>query len=616
MEGIHVGETFLSEGIASCGRPSPPPPVRENVAMTGKSVIDDGIRWDRLDRERFDQMVEALLSRVHDKEGHEVIFPEGKGGDGGRDAIATVDGRTIVYQFKFYIDGLSTSGSSRKTQVKRSFKRALSHSPDEWVLVVPCKLTEPFRRLLRDLDKGNNVRVSCWDRPRLDSMFAKHLDLIALMKQDDLLTERARVLGRDALLLSGGLADAVAHRAATQVALNEMHPHWGVLMSEHAGVPTFTFCPKTRHAPELSPLGIEMQVTPGAVGDLLRARLGEVCDFGHPGVLVIPDDRIASFTPVGMEWAGVHAGDPRPDRVEIHMPSLETIVGVPVVLRVYDRDGQLAGTFSGEGIGGNEGSVGYTLIVQFFGCADLTFLMPKRYVLALDGAKLRLNHTWPGDAGTAARVAAFNVALRTGARFEIDVAGKELAYFHLAQRDAVGDFAVDRFRRVREFASDLARVQEDVGIYFDVPAEVSNLDRIWTRCVRLMLDGRAVLIPLSTFSASLDAPMPPGVVLPEDGLVAVVFDAGKTVELFGHSLLVPEIRCYHPRAEMAGLEAAFDDVTLSPPKGFNFSITATKNHAFLAYMPERYSRERLEATAWRLNGIDEPDPLPAGDDGQ
>lgn len=69
--------------------------------MTAKSAIDDGIHWDRLGQEQFDRMVEALLARVHDVHGHGIVFPEGRGGDGGRDAEAIVDGRKIIYQFKY-----------------------------------------------------------------------------------------------------------------------------------------------------------------------------------------------------------------------------------------------------------------------------------------------------------------------------------------------------------------------------------------------------------------------------------------------------------------------------------------------------------------------------------
>ena len=204
--------------------------------MPGKSVIDDGIHWERMGREAFEQLVEALLSRVHDRDGHEIVFPDGKGGDGGRDAVAVADGRTIVYQLKYFPDGLSTSGSSRKRQVQRSFKAALAHDPDQWVLVVPCKLTDAFRRLVKELPKGTRVKVAVWDRPKVDSMLAERPDLVALLKQDDLLTERARLLGAGALLFERGILDAVAHRQATQAALNEMHPHWGVLVSEPDGV--------------------------------------------------------------------------------------------------------------------------------------------------------------------------------------------------------------------------------------------------------------------------------------------------------------------------------------------------------------------------------------------
>ena len=40
---------------------------------------------------------------------------------------------------------------------------------------------------------------------KVDSMLAKRPDLVALLKQDDLLTERARLLGAGALLFERGI---------------------------------------------------------------------------------------------------------------------------------------------------------------------------------------------------------------------------------------------------------------------------------------------------------------------------------------------------------------------------------------------------------------------------
>lgn len=102
------------------------------------------IEWDHLTQPRFDRMVEALVHRLY-VEDAEVEVMNGRGGDGGIDIKVTVDSRVWIYQLKYFPDGFPGSYQGRRTGIKRSFKKALEHDPDDWVLVVPCALTPAER---------------------------------------------------------------------------------------------------------------------------------------------------------------------------------------------------------------------------------------------------------------------------------------------------------------------------------------------------------------------------------------------------------------------------------------------------------------------------------------
>ena len=53
--------------------------------------------------------------------------------------VVTNDGRRRIFQLKYFPGGFSGGwGDSRRSQITKSFKKALEHSPDEWTLVVPC----------------------------------------------------------------------------------------------------------------------------------------------------------------------------------------------------------------------------------------------------------------------------------------------------------------------------------------------------------------------------------------------------------------------------------------------------------------------------------------------
>lgn len=639
---------------------TPPPangPDRENSCpVPVKSVVDDGIRWDRLGQPAFDQMVEALLSRMHDQPGHEIDFIDGRGGDGGRDAVVRIGDQVTIYQFKYYPEGLSISERSRVKSVKASFTAALAHHPARWVLIVPCKMTAAFKKFVFDLGKGKNVTIDYIDRPKLDRLIAPHTDLISLMKQDDLLTERARLLGAQALLFSNGVVDALKHDAANQQALNEMNPYWRVALSEQDGVPTFSFQPKTKNAQQQSPLGVRLAVTHiPTTPDVLGTQLRQAEQFGRPGTVRIPASRLAAFETYGLEWAGLNETGSQVAWVEYHVPSLPTLVDTRVTLRCQDDVKNTLGVFSGRTTGANNGSSGATLIADFYGAVTLTLLMPlpsepdivehlaapdppgpledtsvtpavRNAALdkdpAIQGA-LECEHRWTADPATLAKSTKLRLTLIEAASFEVAVDGHKLVTFGLNRRqtdtpeaeDSDDIASVSDLRILFHTAEDLAFVQQKTSVFFDVPEEISTGERIWLRCFRRMLEGDAVLIP----KFSVTGVVRPGAVdamdTAQDGnSYAIVADLQAPLQVFGQELPVPMVRLYHPRARLDGYQEAAADAQSTDPQGTTFSFTATGNDTLLAFMPELYrGGQTLTGTPWNLSGVEEPTALP-GDD--
>ncbi|MFE9217478.1 hypothetical protein ACFYN3_14170 [Streptomyces lavendulae] len=88
------------------------------------------IDWDHLTQPRFDRIVEALVHRLYAVDA-EVEVMNGRGGDGGIDIKVTVDGRVWIYQLKYFPDGFPGSYQGRRAGIKRSFRKALEHDPDD-----------------------------------------------------------------------------------------------------------------------------------------------------------------------------------------------------------------------------------------------------------------------------------------------------------------------------------------------------------------------------------------------------------------------------------------------------------------------------------------------------
>ena len=108
------------------------------------------IRWEEIERQRYEDMVSVLLNRLHP----EAQRIDGKGGDGGRD-VQIVHGQNnqIIHAFELK----SFTGRIDKTrprQVVRSLERAAGLKPVQWTLVVPIDPTPSedkwFRRLGKD----------------------------------------------------------------------------------------------------------------------------------------------------------------------------------------------------------------------------------------------------------------------------------------------------------------------------------------------------------------------------------------------------------------------------------------------------------------------------------
>ena len=95
------------------------------------------IRWEDLGRQKFEDMVSVLLSRLH-LDSQRI---DGKGGDGGRDVQIVHAGDDLIadaFELKSFTGRM---GPGQRKQVKNSLDRAAGLGPARWTLVVPIDPT-------------------------------------------------------------------------------------------------------------------------------------------------------------------------------------------------------------------------------------------------------------------------------------------------------------------------------------------------------------------------------------------------------------------------------------------------------------------------------------------
>ncbi|MGO4455766.1 hypothetical protein AB4039_00260 [Streptomyces sp. M-16] len=201
------------------------------------------IDWDHLTQPRFDRIVEALVHRLYAVDA-EVEVMNGRGGDGGTDIKVTVDGRVWIYQLKYFPDGFPGSYQGRRAGIKRSFRKALEHDPDDWVLVVPCALTPSERAFVTDLGGGaERPRIRVLDRAWLDGKLALHADLESSFIRDDL-REAARDYRAERAFLAGGTDDIGQRVGALGRRIDRLDLHWSIDLAYRNGAVVKTLRPK------------------------------------------------------------------------------------------------------------------------------------------------------------------------------------------------------------------------------------------------------------------------------------------------------------------------------------------------------------------------------------
>ncbi|MFJ9917443.1 hypothetical protein [Actinacidiphila glaucinigra] len=259
------------------------------------------IEWDRIGQPEFDRIVEALVHRLYDQTARVRAVNE-RGGDGGIDIEVVSGGRLRIFQLKYHPDGFPASSfKGRQTSIKKSFARAMTHTPYEWVLVVPCTLSPGEQAFVDGLAAGRGVRVRVMDRAELDDRMAAHPDLVDFFTRDQLL-EKAKVFGQEQAVLLGGERDLAERVAALGAVADGLDEHWTVDFSRLEGTVVHTLRAKHPRAHEVSPVTLELKGKPGGMDADLTATLTTTLGFGLAEQVVLPAEAIASLTVNGPQW--------------------------------------------------------------------------------------------------------------------------------------------------------------------------------------------------------------------------------------------------------------------------------------------------------------------------
>ncbi|MGW1903118.1 hypothetical protein ACWCQB_38445 [Streptomyces hirsutus] len=185
-------------------------------------AVPNAVRWEDLDPAKIENMISVLISRLHT----EVQRIDGSGGDGGRDVQIPLESSLIIYEVKSFTGRLT---NSRKQQIKRSLKKANTHKPKHWHLVMPLDLTPGELDWYNEL-KEKYAFVSDFTRGKtwLDSEMARRPDIVRYYVGDSNseIVNYLREIREEEASLSNGAPDAIKRIKRITSRLNEIDPHY------------------------------------------------------------------------------------------------------------------------------------------------------------------------------------------------------------------------------------------------------------------------------------------------------------------------------------------------------------------------------------------------------
>lgn len=569
------------------------------------------LEWAHLTQPEFDRIAEQLIHRKFRQARVEPV--DGRGGDAGIDVLKVeTDGHTTIFQLKFFLDGFSGKNRARQRQIRDSLTAARAHASDEWVLVLPSKLTRPDWAFISKLRLETATTITVWHQTVLDDLLIEHPDVLNLMRRDPATIELLQQLGLEKAALTdpGDLAERVTGLADVA---DSVDPHWTFDFSREGNTVIQILRAKHHDAPTLSPVTMKFSTVLGPDHAHLQHDMTRTLGYGLAGSVTLPAGAVKNFRVDGPPLVRRSPTDDM--QVSWTIPPNAKVAGTPVTITLGDSAGKRIAVHRGKAVDGSPGVMGNSLQVLFHDTLTLTYLVPHE-----KQGTCRLDLSWnPGASGSPALV-------RSATQLVFDLAGASDMKVTIAEAQLLhawattgfalpnGDDWLAELRDLHDVADDLDVINRATGDDIPIPASMTTEERIYLRCARLMLEGHCVMTPnVRSFTFNLKA----GLDVNDPGLSQVLDDAeGQfvitqepwTPTLAGHELQLPDTRLWHPHMRL--LDRATVRARVSSGKEAKATIEPVDGTTFRMFMPDRLSDpdQPLTPVPWDLTDVDEQIP--------
>jgi hypothetical protein len=454
-------------------------------------MTDDRIDWGRINKEDFERFVDALLVRLYQSDPERIATAvDGRGGDGGVDIdVRQGDDTVQVFQLKYFPEGFSGGwAKTRRAQIKKSFLEAAKiDTLKDWTLVIPRNATPAERRWLGALREQRDLRLHVYGRAELDGMLSKHPDLLGWAVRESVVDTFKQMRQETAALVG---PDDLANRVRSLQALADTRsPYWGVTMSTDAhGVVSQAFYAKRPDAQEREPIHFRFNAVFTPDHDALRLDFERSRDYGLTAPITLPPEVIQAFRIVGPDWI---AREAESAEVELHPRRIPK--RIPCEARILTPGGATLASLQGIVTGVDQGILGMTFEATFRGIFTMQFIVPKEGDTGTANLSYDVAEAPVSDAAALFR---FLRVLEGGDQFQFLVEGKQAFKLDTTKRsEGAEESAVED--GIFQVVEDLDALERDLGVSFNVPADITERLQITIRATRMLLEGKCIVMPFA-----------------------------------------------------------------------------------------------------------------------
>ena len=449
------------------------------------------IDWQTIGQLKYDQVLETVAQIEFGNLGTVNVI-EGKGGDFGRDVEVLKDGKVlVVIQLKYFPEGISGQFGSRRKQITNSWNRIAGYTPksstqptwpkgkpETWILAIPAKISDSARKFLTTLTLNSGVNLVLWDRSWLDAWFAKHSDVENYF-QRDLLEHRAKVFNQETANLIDGFSDVDLRLKNLKDVTDSVDPFWRLDFATKGKERQYALHPKFPGAEFARPINFKVGLSFGPEDENLRQTFSRIVEFGTLESVSLPPENIETAIFTGtellpqMEGEGALTLTRGPDsRRKLSKMQLKFSEPSNANFKSFEsRDVTFGAGQNGKG----------SITAVFYRIFTVTLLLDPNVK----------NQTFN-----------FNVTLR-GATTADAVRATEL--LHALSRDSILEIKVENSTWAKtqnpgqiidpemlqwtDAILDFKEIEEQLGVFSQIPDELTGLDFINLRIVRLLLQG-------------------------------------------------------------------------------------------------------------------------------